>query len=361
MPTVWILGAGASKAAYCGMPLVKDFMELALQRLRFPRSPAERLLTYIRNTYGYERLQDVNVEELLTFAWLDNQSASVRRDSESSGPLYHALDTLRTVEAIIVAMLFQAQHECICRGDQVHDSLARRVDKTQDTVINFNYDLLFDDALWRANRASLDDYGVQFSGSVDGAPGPADRQECLRDPKIQPGTPVLKLHGSLNWLGRAYLSRHDPFRPDSEVFYLRNARDVSKGPEFWWTALGSLPTEDNRDFSQSRDLRPIIVPPAFAKDAWRESPMGNLWPKAQKALQGCDRVVIIGLSLREADYRTRWLLRTALTSGRPRDVEIAIVNKGGDDRNRLRGFFLDLGKVVLYESVDEFLDGLTVE
>ena len=89
--------------------------------------------------------------------------------------------------------------------------------------------------------------------------------------------------------------------------------------------------------------------------------MGNLWPKAQKALQGCDRVVIIGLSLREADYRTRWLLRTALTSGRPRDVEIAIVNKGGDDRNRLRGFFLDLGKVVLYESVDEFLDGLTVE
>jgi len=85
--------------------------------------------------------------------------------------------------------------------------------------------------------------------------------------------------------------------------------------------------------------------------------MTRLWPKAQVALQECDRVVIIGLSLREADYQTRWLLRTALTAGRPREVEIDIVNVNADDRNRLRTFFLDFGKVFLYESVDKFLDG----
>jgi len=70
-----------------------------------------------------------------------------------------------------------------------------------------------------------------------------------------------------------------------------------------------------------------------------------------------DRVAIIGLSLREADFRTRWLLCTSLTVGRPRDFEIDVVNPSSEDRSRLRGFFLGLGRVVLYESIDKFLDG----
>ena len=71
MRTVWIFGAGASKAAYCGMPLVKDIMEEALQRMRFSGSQGKRLLDFIRETYGYEDPKDVNVEELLTFSWCD--------------------------------------------------------------------------------------------------------------------------------------------------------------------------------------------------------------------------------------------------------------------------------------------------
>jgi hypothetical protein len=71
----------------------------------------------------------------------------------------------------------------------------------------------------------------------------------------------------------------------------------------------------------------------------------------------CDRVVIIGLSLREADYQTRWLLRTALAAARPRDIEIDVVNLSSEDRNRLRGFFVGLGRVDPYESIDKFLDG----
>jgi len=39
--------------------------------------------------------------------------------------------------------------------------------------------------------------------------------------------------------------------------------------------------------------------------------------KPEEALETCDRVVIIGLSLREADYQTRRLLRTALGASKP--------------------------------------------
>ncbi len=88
--------------------------------------------------------------------------------------------------------------------------------------------------------------------------------------------------------------------------------------------------------------------------------MVTLWSKALTALRQCERVVVIGLSLREADYQTRWLLRTSLTAGHPRDVEIDIVNPSSEDRGRLGKFFLDLGRLVQYETVDKFLAGRPV-
>jgi hypothetical protein len=85
--------------------------------------------------------------------------------------------------------------------------------------------------------------------------------------------------------------------------------------------------------------------------------MGKLWLRAKEALETCDRVVIIGLSLRGADYQTRWLLRTALAAARPRDIEIAVVNPSSEDRGRLQMFFRDPGRVVPFETVDKFLGG----
>jgi hypothetical protein len=121
---------------------------------------------------------------------------------EKSSLLYRAPDTPRTVENLIVAVLFQAQRECTRIGDRVHDALVREV-KTQDTVISYNYDLLLDQALWKAGKASSDDYGVVFAGQFDGIPGPSAPEQYVREPKIHSGVqettesvPVLKLHAS---------------------------------------------------------------------------------------------------------------------------------------------------------------------
>ncbi len=122
-------------------------------------------------------------------------------------------------------------------------------------------------------------------------------------------------------------------------------------------SFGFGPVPDGGNTGGFRRLRPVIVPPTFAKGYWKGDLMGTLWSKALTALRQCERVVAIGLSLREADYQTRWLLRTSLTVGRPRDVEIDIVNPSSEDRNRLRGFFVGLGRVAPYESIDKFLDG----
>lgn len=364
MRTVWILGAGASRAAYCGMPLVNDFMAEAFKRLRLSGAQGLRVQEFIRETYGYDEPRDVNIEELLTFAWcdvsnLDSQGSAILQDPKKSNQLIHAVDARRKIEDLIVAVLFQAQHECIQRGDWVHSSLAEVIDR-KDTVITYNYDLLIDDALWKAHKASSDDYGVAFNYSVDGSPGFADRQEYVREPKtqpgglaIEPGVPILKLHGSLNWLAPENAKL---FRQDQEVFYLQGAVDLTVGSDFWSAGFGNLgPADGGNDISQSGNLRPVIVPPTFDKDALRRSPMEKLWPRAHEAVENSDRVVLFGLSLREADYQTRWLTRTALVAARPRQVEIDIVNPNPEDRDRLRRFFQGLGTVVLFESIDKFL------
>jgi hypothetical protein len=346
------------------MPLVKNFMEEALHRLRLSGNQGSRLLNSIRDTYGYEEPKDVNVEELLTFAWcdvscLDAQGRTTPLDKENTSRLIRAQVMLRDVENLIVAVLFQAQRECIQVGDRLHDSLAQGVDETQDTVISYNYDVLFDYALSKAHKASSDDYGLPFAGAHDGTPGRSRLEAYACEPEVQPDSPggvervpVLKLHGSLNWLG---FEHAEGFRLGPEIFYLRKATDVSFGSNSWWRGFGPVP--DGGNTGGVRRLRPIIVPPTFAKDFWKGGLLWTLWLKAKEALEKCNRVVIIGLSLREADYQTRWLLRTSLTSGRPRDIEIDVVNSSSEDRDRLRGFFQDLGRVVLYTSVDSFLDG----
>jgi hypothetical protein len=348
------------------MPLVKDFMAEAFDRLRLSGAQGLRLQKFISETYGYNEPRNVNIEELLTLAWcdisnLDRQGNSILADQDKSSLLYRAMDTRRKVEALIVGVLFQTQRECVQRGVWVHSSLAEVIDR-QDAVITYNYDLLIDNALWIARKASSHDYGVAFSASVDGSSGPAVREGYVREPEAQPdctpgepGVPILKLHGSLNWLT---LENATLFRRDREVFYFPRAIDLSFGAEFWWTGFGHFrPADGGNDISQSGRLRPMIVPPTFDKDALRQSPMEKLWPRADEAIRNSDRMVLFGLSLREADYQTRWLLRTALVAARPRTIEIDIVNSSPEDRDRLRAFFEGLGTVVLFGSIDDFLTG----
>ncbi len=366
MRTVWVLGAGASRAAYCGMPLVSDFMREAHRRMRI-FGGQEALLEFLREGYGYEELRSVDVEELLTLAWcdvsyLDGQGNSVLSDPEKSRRLHRALDALEKVEALFAGVLFSAQRECLQIGDRVHDSLAKEKIGAEDTIISYNYDLLIDQALWKAEKSSSDDYSVEFRGAVEW-PGPSLQRGYGREPQAEPcpsrgrGVPILKLHGSLNWL-RLRSTEH--LKADAEVFYLPEAVSVSIGPDYWWAPLVKLRLPDgSNDPLRSGRLKPLIVPPMFGKTVWK-SPLDKLWTQARTALMSCDQVVVIGLSLREADYQARWLLRTGLVANRPTGG-IHIVNPSPGDRLRLQEFFLNLGRVFKYVSVDEFLDGRRVD
>jgi hypothetical protein len=105
------------------------------------------------------------------------------------------------------------------------------------------------------------------------------------------------------------------------------------------------------------ELVPVIVPPTFDKaEVWRARGgiLRRLWSQAKAALAACERVVLIGHSLREADYQTRWLFRASLAQRAPRP-EIAIVNPSPEDRRRLHAFFESLGSVQTFKTVDDLL------
>jgi hypothetical protein len=271
------------------------------------------------------------------------------------------LDTLKKVESLIVGVLFSAQGECLRLGDRVHDTLVRERICAEDTIVTYNYDLLIDHALWKAKMSSSDDYSIAFKGSVEW-PGPSLQQQYEREPQADPcssprkGVPILKLHGSLNWLR---LATADLLKDDADVFYLPEAASVSIDPMYWWTPLVKLKlTDGSNDILRSGRLQPLIVPTTFGKAGRKRGPMERLLPLAHAALESCDRVVMIGLSLREADYQTRWLLRTGLVANRPTGG-IHIVNSSPNDRRRLHEFFISLGSVFEYASVHEFLSGRT--
>jgi SIR2-like domain len=363
--TVWILGAGASRAEHSAMPLVNDFMKIAFNLGRFNNPGGKMVLASIRDNLGYteEQLRTcTNVEELLTFAacdvsWLDLTDPT----AENGGLLARWVSTKlpETLEYLIASVLFQVQQEVFAKKETLHDALVKLM-RTGDSVVSYNYDLVVDHALWKAGKASSADYGLQFQYSVDGAERDYSTLEAYQHEQSR-GISLLKLHGSLNWLHIKHhhiLERKDPFRAlQDSVLYLRDGFEISLiQRQFGKTFILSCPSEWKADPGLV-ELTPVIIPPTFEKaDAWkiRGGAIRELWSRALEAIQKCDRMVIIGHSLRDTDYQTRWLLRAALAknAGRPK---IAIVNKCDADRIRLHQFFESFGTVEEYPALEEYI------
>jgi hypothetical protein len=362
--TVWVLGAGASRAAVSRMPLVGDFMDVAFSLGRFSDEPGQRFLDAICEDFGYTRTElraNVNIEELLTMAACDaaweGSKSETERDTQSLPRAMGALATLSSLQYMIAGVLFELQRDGLV-VQSLHDRLVEQM-REGDSVISYNYDLLVDFALSRANKATPANYAIEFSNALDGAEfGPSELEPYET---LQPGPiDLLKLHGSLNWLQL----KHEELRSSAEfrttphpMFYLRDAYDVAVPPGASGWGFSLERDEYKHGEIHYVELVPVIVPPTFDKaEVWRARGglLRRLWSRAKTALTGCDRVVLIGHSLREADYQTRWLFRTALAQRAPRP-EIAIVNPSPDDRRRLHLFFESLGSVQTFKTVDDLL------
>ncbi|MGQ0600412.1 MAG: hypothetical protein ACT4QE_01800 [Anaerolineales bacterium] len=303
--TVFILGAGASAAS--GAPLMKDFLR-AIRDLSLEARETEYAEDFELVLKGYGLLQSAyakmqmnyegNFEELYATFEMARILQSDMFEALNPEKLSQAMKRVVgiTIESKMIFSTSNSSDGGIAFQPHAYNSrfvhllrdLARgnRPDASA-AILTFNYDIGLDHALTHAQCPYS--YGL--------------------DPDIDhKGIPVLKLHGSLNWvqcpscgiviaLPLDALKRLHPlesYEPAS-FFVSRHLTELNHCGK-------SLPPE------------PFIVPPTWNKTEYHKT-VSNVWRRAAKELSEATNIFVCGYSLPSTDQFFRHLLALSLSHG----------------------------------------------
>jgi SIR2-like domain len=282
--TTYVLGAGASYHA--GFPLCSELwpkMAMWVVDSQPVDSEYRRAIDTMIALHGLV----VDVEDMFTNLDLGRgvfQALNEDRRNGLRGTIARGLrDYFKSVcGQHIEASLYKAFASRVAGGDQ---------------IVTFNYDVALENALIGARK-----FGVK-----NGYGFAADWDETDSEVK------VLKLHGSINWIGALF-------------------RGVTQGFSAFSNSLGERPFVDNVESLfpgyPSRVLdrsfpgggvaggASTLVLPTYEKKYSVETSVGDewgpffesLWSQAAEAVEQSDRIVIIGYSMPDADHRSRALL-----------------------------------------------------
>ncbi len=315
---VILLGAGASAPANC--PLMRGFIDRARDQLKrhlFTESEAVAVETALE-LYGSLRIslsiteEDIeNVENLLSLADLSrvikNPPLEMLSDPHLSDRLRRFIDAVITKSVNIPKPTSPAW----LGPANVYAQLVRALAYLGNhvTVITVNYDCL-----------------LEYACSCMGLPYTYKRS--------YPGTEILKLHGSINWLrcpnlsckGHAELKispiRHVPHATDPDIGYIERCEKTCSICE--------------------EELTPLLVPPTWTKSM--EDPiLSETWSRAVRALADCETFVSVGYSLSDGDIHVRELLHMGFSSPKsqhmgfsPPKLQQALVVVGSDEDSARR-------------------------
>jgi len=302
---VFILGAGFSKQA--GMPLANELT--ALLRRRFREYDLEEALAWLASLD--ERISWIkqthekgppllNIEELFDLAHFDALTWKIRQHmcpvGRNSGDTPYstgqAIETwLSYMEDDLVEVIWDQQQA----GGEGPTGISRfaSILRENDTIVTFNYDTLVEQSISLANRHWQ--YGFKVEGGQ--------------------GTPILKMHGSINWgivprdqvnnFGYPLLFRkEDKNRPDTTP--------TPTGEAEYDGALLRIPDERIASRIRHRDLqlsekqyRIGLAGLGQYKPLDKMPGSGEVWHHAGHALYRADEIYVIGFSLSPFDTMAR--------------------------------------------------------
>jgi len=319
--TVFVLGAGFTRAFFPAAPLVVDDYQAA--------ELAERVrhLQYASRILDWERSREtggrINIERLMTR--LDG-GMPYDYDQGASTELATLLSELKKA--------FVKRIEDTRTQGEHKDDLVAFADycvNSRVTCITTNYDDLLDEALYEVSDVS-NIRGVPDKPywHPDGGygffcrPSYSTVQDTDVFMDVSVSMHLLKLHGSINWRPRR--GSQQPHTVDAVMHH-----------EPWFRAEGGYEVTDRDVVHLHLDPEPFIVPPVLLKSAILEQPILRLvWHLAYRALFQASRVAFIGYSLPMTDIAVNHLFFEALNL-LPRST-IDVVNLASDkaDRNRIR-------------------------
>lgn len=341
---VYILGAGFSAEA--GLPLIKDFMNRMRDAAAWleTKGGREREIQAIESVLEF-RLQaaaaayrvpiDVeNIEELFSLV-----SASGDRELVQAMPLAIAatLDYAQTTapsvietQGFSVGSVIQLEQKPDDWG-QIPSQFAvglqneqpkrdwhscpsydsylglmcgyfnKRAADRRETIITFNYDLLIEEAL---NHLGIE-YNYVVTGNRITETG-EEQFEILPLPTT--GLPLLKLHGSVNWVSPEITKEH----PNSKSKSGNTQTDLQHLVRSVAGSFQQISVFEKYEALRryQADQRPYLVPPTWSKSL--QAPLTVVWDAAVKALRTATRVIILGYSIPLTDQHFRYLLAAGL-------------------------------------------------
>jgi hypothetical protein len=307
MSTTYILGAGASK--FAGLPLAAELLPAlreVLQQLQgevnlsVTGPPFIEFIDRVRPHIPKTRLY--NDEPDLEFAmalvdWPTTRDPTCPPelckdldDVFNKANLHSFIQDTNVVTGCKTLIVQTLSRQCKDIDDQIHDNtlssdlrnvIRAWTDRIQpgDHIITFNWDVLNEIMLRNAGKWHWQNgYGFVV-------------QNMTESQELSP-TPILKLHGSINWVFRG---DHIWLDDQSDNFFHLTPEEQE------------LPLGDTAYYGGA------VIAPSYLKRPKTLTPNLNLvWQQAENALRQATQVISIGYSLPDADFYVRDILRCAL-------------------------------------------------
>lgn len=322
--TVFILGAGFSRAISHHMPLVDELGMAVAERFRQTSSLSGLLDGYEKDSIDNCLVPFGNVE-----IWFTSLSVDQPFLSESERQQRRALfaELAVRIGEEINGRQYQATQDS---RPQWFEELVQHWHRNKSDVITLNYDTLIESA----TKEVFPREGPGTFPEIDdilGSLPPVPPQTGVNFGNTPMSSFSLhKLHGSTTWFGRLDSSdlmsivRFDPLVPQ----WGKEAHGLGRE----WDALKDT-------------LSPAILPPLADKSVlYGNAIMSAIWMRAHSALAEANHIVIFGYSMPPTDTSIMALMSNAVTQ----DLEITVIDPcPGNVERSLRGLRRENTNVVL--------------
>ena len=298
MGIVYVFGAGASR--HVGYPLASEMGDGLINYMLSVES-ARNSAEFIVDRFGKPK----NFEDLITEIQLLidklKDSTKLRDRIERSNLGYSSSQMVQYMQ--------QWFREIRQSPAPLYTDFARRVIRSGDTVITFNYDDSLEKALRSIGRFDI--------GNGYGFPLTSD--EAISEVR------VLKLHGSINWLVNFFSGA------TGGVFAVDPGSSMGDFPVIHPIDLKFLGHEQSTGrVYKSGGAIPCLIMPGRNKQFFYDTSFGHefaafwdhLWQQAGFALGECERMVICGYGLLPVDERACSLL----TKTRGKDTPVEVIS-----------------------------------
>jgi hypothetical protein len=325
---VYIVGAGFSH--YSGLPLQKDFTEALLAPRGERAHPMQSLIKYL-GTFVHEAFDHgenakaafwPNLEDVFTNIDL---AANTGHHLGAANPPSH----LRTTRRVLLARMMSMLHERYEAAKITKSADWKRLNKffkamdvDRGAFISMNWDTVIERRLRTILSTKHFDYGCEaIAASFDGG----DDVISVRHSTSSKGIPVVKMHGSVNWLycdNCRQLYWFSPMDGQAVALQIITKNEAKK------FALAEI-DECERWKCPTCPTVPLTTRLAtFSFLKALDFPMfDKSWLSAERLLRDASKWVFIGYSLPAADYEFKHLLKRVQLS-REEPPEFVVITGG---------------------------------